>query len=59
MAKKAICEKCKEVLGYTSKDYIVCGNCGELNWVGEESKVPEEPSHREKLIRAKNKRKNG
>jgi Zn finger protein HypA/HybF involved in hydrogenase expression len=55
MAKKVICENCKEVLEPTSKDYVVCGNCGEFNWVGSEDKVETEPDLRERLRIAREK----
>lgn len=55
MAKKVICENCKEVLEPTSKDYVVCGNCGEFNWVGSEDKIEEEPDLRERLRIARKK----
>lgn len=56
MARKSICSNCKEVLELTSKDYVVCGNCGEFQWVGPENKIEEEPSRREKLRIALEKR---
>jgi hypothetical protein len=49
MAQPVICKNCEEVLEPTSKDYQVCGNCGEFNWIGAENKVEVEPNYREKL----------
>jgi RNase P subunit RPR2 len=58
MAKRVICENCKEVLEPSTKDYIVCGNCGEFQWVGSENQVKEEdlePDLRTRLRIAKEK----
>jgi len=52
---KVLCENCKEVLPPTSKDYVVCGNCGEFNWVGKEDQVKEELDLRERLQIARKK----
>ena len=41
MARPVLCSSCQEVLEPTSKDYVVCGNCGEFNWVGPENRVPD------------------
>lgn len=52
MARKSICSNCQEVLEPTPKDYVVCGNCGEFQWVGPEDRVKEEdlePDLRDRL----------
>lgn len=49
MARKSICSDCGEVLEPTNKEYVVCGNCGEFNWVGPEQRVEFEPTPIERL----------
>jgi hypothetical protein len=58
MPRPVICTSCKEVLEPTYKDYVVCGNCGEFNWIGPEnrySKEDFEPDIRERFQIAKKK----
>lgn len=55
MARKVLCENCQEILEPTSKDYQVCGNCGEFNWIGVEDRVETEPDLRERLMIARKK----
>jgi hypothetical protein len=55
MARPILCTLCKEVLELSSKDYVVCGNCGEFNWVGSENSIKAEPDIRERLAIAKRK----
>jgi len=53
--RPVLCSSCKEVLEPTSKDYVVCGNCGEFNWVGPENRVETEPDVYERLLIARKK----
>jgi predicted amidophosphoribosyltransferase len=52
MARKSICSDCGEVLEPTNKDYVVCGNCGEFQWVDFDQKIEEEPTISERLREA-------
>jgi rRNA maturation endonuclease Nob1 len=39
-----LCINCKEVLPYTKKDFVICSDCGELNyvWIFEDDEKNEE-----------------
>jgi hypothetical protein len=58
MARPVICSFCQEVLEPTFKEYVVCGNCGEFNWIGPEDRFKKEdfePDLRERFQIAKSK----
>ena len=52
MSRKVVCSSCQEVLEPTSKDYVVCGNCGEFQWVDFDQKIEPEPTISERLREA-------
>jgi DNA-directed RNA polymerase subunit M/transcription elongation factor TFIIS len=52
MARKSLCSNCGEVLEPTNKDHIVCGNCGEFQWIGPEEKAESQHSGNNKVMKS-------